>query len=86
MCALDLGMASYKLWDSSSFKAFQKKNQEDKAKQIISEDDLITLKQVLSRSYQDSNLPVPLSAVVKEVREELPFTCSYRDVAQIALP
>ena len=36
MCALDLGMASYKLWDSSSFKAFQKNNQEDNAKQMIS--------------------------------------------------
>ena len=48
-------------------------------------EDLKTLKAVLSDSYKDLSFSVPLSNVVKQVREEVPFTCTFLDIAGIAL-
>ena len=85
ICIFDLAMSSYKLWDSSSFNEFYERTKEIRARERISAEDLETLKQVVSRSYKDSNRPVALSTVVKQMREELPFTCTYVDIADIAL-
>lgn len=62
---IDVGVSTVKLWDSESYKEFEKRNKEVRVNQRISQEDLKTLKDVLERKYKTSNKVIPLSTVVK---------------------
>ncbi len=48
-------------------------------------EDLHLVLNILRAHYHHYSKEVPLSTVVRKVREALPFMCSYSDIAHIAL-
>ena len=85
ICFLDMAVAACKLWDSSGYESFLRRRKTATLDMSLSHPLIWRLKFILRRSYQYSHGEFPLSTLVAELREELPFTCNYRDFFQIAL-
>ena len=84
ICLADLAVSSVKLWDSSSFKAHDEMIKERRVKTKMNPNDLSTLSRLLENSYKDSSKAVPLCEVIRSIRDELPFSCNYSQIAAIA--
>ncbi len=82
ICVMDLALASVKLWETPRY--FSKRKEIASSIAKMHKSDLQIVETILSEQSQGGK-EYPLSVIVRIVREKLPFTCNYLDMAELVL-